>query len=86
MDCWRYECPDGGGPWFYPDGTPRNPQDIPSYYFGEDVSYGCDTVANLDRYMRRHNINTSNMFLRCYYDVDVIKYIKESGQVIFKVK
>ena len=85
MDCWRYEYADGGGPWFYPDGSPRNPQLIPSYYFGEGVLYGCDTVANLDRYMKRHNIDTTKMRLKCYYDIKVIKYVDESGQVAFRI-
>ena len=86
MDCWRYEYVDGGGPWFFPDGTPRNLDTVPSNYFGEGISYGCDTVANLDRYMARHNIDTTGMILKCYYDVNVIKYIEESGQVVFKVE
>lgn len=84
MDCWRYEYPDGAGPWFYPDGTPRNLQVVPSYYFGEGLLYGCDTVANLDKYMARYNIDTSNMILRCYYDVKVINYTPESGQIVFE--
>ena len=28
--CWRFEYIDSGGPWFKPDGTPRDPNNVPT--------------------------------------------------------
>ena len=85
-ECWRYEYADGGGPWFLPNGLPRNPEDIPAFEEGSDVLYGCDTIENLNDYMKFHNIDTSNMHLVHYYDIEVVSYRKGTGHVAFKIK
>lgn len=84
MDCWRYEYLDGGGPWFYPDGTPRSLNDIPSYDYGPGMMYGCDTIYNLDRYMEKYGISTKGMCLVHYKNVSVVDYDNNSGLVVFR--
>jgi hypothetical protein len=46
-ECWRYEYRDGGGPWFFPDGRPRNINETPPYEQNENALCGCDTLENL---------------------------------------
>lgn len=84
MDCWRYENFDGGGPWFYPDGTPRNVNNIPSYDYGENMMYGCDTIENLNRYMEKYGVDTRHMSLVHYRNVDLVDYDRFSGLVVFR--
>lgn len=85
-DCWRYEYPDGGGPWFLPNGLPRNRNDIPKFEEGADVLYGCDTIENLNDYMKFHNIGTSNMYLVHYVDIEIVDYKRATGHVAFRIK
>lgn len=85
-ECWRYEYPDGGGPWFLPNGLPRNPENIPKFEEGSDVLYGCNTIENLNDYMKYHNVDTSNMNLVHYIDIDVISYRKGTGHIAFRLK
>ena len=82
-DCWRFEYVDGGGPWFGPDGTARDPNNIPPEEKGEDVMYGCDTLEHLREYMAKRDIDTSEMNLVHYFDIEVTQYNPETGHVTF---
>lgn len=86
MDCWRYEYPDGGGPWFYPDGTARGPWQNAPDNNQDDLLYGCDAIENLDRYMHERGVNTVGMELVHYKDVIVINYNRRNGHIIFKLR
>lgn len=80
---WRYEYLDGGGPWFYPDGRPRDINNIPPYENNKNVLCGCDTIENLDKYMAQNGVDTQNMYLIGYIDIEVIEYNSETGHIIF---
>lgn len=82
-DCWRYEFPDGGGPWFHPDGRPRDINNVPPYENNKNVLCGCDTIENLNRYMIRNNVDITKMFLVHYFDIKVLEYNSNTGHVIF---
>lgn len=82
-DCWRYEYHDGGGPWFRPDGVARDPNNVPPNEEGNDVMYGCDTLEHLKEYMTKRNINTSEMYLVHYFNIEVTQYSPETGHVTF---
>ena len=80
---WRYEYLDGSGPWFYPDGHPRDINNIPPYENNKDVLCGCDTIKNLDKYMAKNGVNTADMYLVHYFNIEVIEYNPETGHTIF---
>ena len=85
-ECWRYEYRDGGGPWFFPDGRPRNINKTPPYEQNENALCGCDTLENLKQYMSSKGIDTSEMYLVHYFDIEVIEYTPETGHIIFSKK
>lgn len=80
---WRYEYLDGGGPWFYPDGRPRDINNIPPYENNKNVLCGCDTIKNLDKYMAKNGVNTADMYLVHYFNIEVVEYNPETGHTIF---
>lgn len=82
-DCWRYEYRDGGGPWFRPDGEARDPDKVPLYEDGDDVLYGCDTLEHLKQYMAERAIDTSQMYLVHYFDIEAVQYNPKTGHVTF---
>lgn len=84
--CWRYEHSDGGGPWFKPDGTPRDPNNVPVFEEGIDALYGCDTLEHLNKYMARHGVDTSDMHPVHYLDIEVIDLHSETGHMTFRLK
>lgn len=82
-DCWRYEYRDGGGPWFYPDGHPRDADNIPPYENNKNALCGCDTIENLKAYMARNNVDTTNMYLIHYFDIKALEYNPQTGHIVF---
>lgn len=84
--CWRFEYLDGGGPWFKPDGTSRDPNNIPTPEEREGALYGCDTIENLQRYMKEHNVDTTFMLLAHHRDIEVLDYDRDSGHLVFVKK
>ena len=82
-ECWRYEYQDGGGPWFFPDGRPRNINETPPYEQNKNALCGCDTLENLKQYMTSKGIDTSEMYLVHYFNIEVIEYNPETGHTIF---
>ena len=81
--CWRFEHIDGGGPWFKPDGTPRDPNNVPTPEEREGALYGCDTIENLQKYMKEHGVDTTFMLLAHYRDIEVLDYDRDSGHLVF---
>ena len=45
--------------------------------------YGCDTLEHLKEYMAKRNIDTSQMYLVHYFDIEAIQYNPETGHVTF---
>lgn len=84
--CWRFEYIDGGGPWFKPDGTPRDPNNVPAPEERKGVLYGCDTIQNLQKYMKDRDVDTTFMLLAHYRDIEVLDYDRDSGHLVFVEK
>lgn len=84
-ECWRYEYLDGGGPWFYPDGKPRV-SNLPAFENNDGILCGCDTITNLNKYMTERNIDTSQMCLAHYLDIEVVRYNPNNGHISFRKK
>lgn len=45
--------------------------------------YGCDTLEHLKEYMAKRNIDTSEMYLVHYFDIEATQYNPETGHVTF---
>lgn len=73
-------------PWFKPDGTPRNPNNIPTPEEREGALYGCDTIQNLQKYMKDRDVDTTFMLLAHYRDIEVLDYDRNSGHLVFVEK
>lgn len=67
MRVYRYEKPDGGGPWFTRDGIQRNHGPMPPK-FSDSVLYGCTSLESLFSYSRdpAHNINLNDCEIKIY--------------------
>ena len=50
------------------------------------VLYGCDTIENLQKYMKEHNVDTTFMLLAHYRDIEVLDYDRNSGHLVFVEK
>ena len=48
--------------------------------------YGCDTLEHLREYMAKRDIDTSEMNLIHYFDIEATQYNPETGHVTFKRK
>lgn len=71
---------------FTPMGAPRNINETPPYEHNENALCGCDTLENLKLYMTQKGIDTSQMYLVHYFDIEVIEYTPETGHIIFSKK
>ena len=82
---YRLEYPDGGGPWFKPDGSPRN-ELLPAFP-PDDCKCGCITLQALDDYMRERNIDIHDCVMSVYiYEVDkILRTSHNSEQVEFSM-
>lgn len=85
MLVYRYEKSDGGGPWFYRDGTIRYPLPHEHLYTDsqEKYLYGCDSLQSLFNYFSKQNVDVNNCILQTY-DIPQQKIINiGNGQVKF---
>ncbi len=67
MRVYRYERPDGGGPWFTRDGVQRNDRPMPKK-FSDNILYGCTSLDSLFAYFRDpvHNVDLGDCTVRVY--------------------
>lgn len=63
MKIYRYEMPDGGGPWFNKDGKVRYKGTQPPI---DDYLNGCDSLENLQTYFADCPSLIENCILRIY--------------------
>lgn len=82
---YRYEYPDGGGPYFTPDGVMREPPPSQIHIARDKYLYGCDSLKNLIDYAIRHDFKTDNMKI-VVYTGEIIYKNKHTGEVRFKPK
>lgn len=85
MLVYRYEKPDGGGPWFYKDGTVRYPLPHEHLYIDsqEKYLYGCDSLKSLFDYFSTQKVDVNNCTIQTY-NIPEKRIIKMgNGQVKF---
>lgn len=88
MRVYRFEKPDGGGPWFTKDGILRNPNVLPvGTGFTDPVLYGCASLEELFSYFREpaHKVNLTDCEVRVYEvpEQDIIHISPRTGQIVF---
>lgn len=88
MLIYRYEKSDGGGPWFYKDGTVRFPLPHESLYIDnqEKYLYGCSSLECLFDYFSKQRVDVNNCTIKIYdipedriidYGNGQVKFLKE---------
>ena len=87
MLVYRYEKPDGGGPWFYKDGTVRCPLPHEHLYIDEQEGYlyGCDSLESLFNYFLKQKVDMNNCTIKTYEIPDEEIINLKNGQVKFKI-
>lgn len=68
MLVYRYEHPDGGGPWFYRNGMVRYPLPDENLYLDnqEKYLYGCNSLESLHKYFATQKVDTKNCTIEIY--------------------
>ena len=72
---YRYELPDGGGPFCTRNGQNRI---YPEIIFKDNTLYGCSTLEKLNDWFKKRNISYNNCVLTIYSG----KVIKENENEI----
>ena len=88
MLIYRYEAEDGGGPWFYKNGTIRHPLPYKNLYLKnqEEYLYGSTSLENLLEYCSIQEADINNCILKTY-DIPDNEIIEVSGwQIKFPKK
>lgn len=89
MRVYRFENPDGGGPWFTQEGKLRTESVTPpsKSKFKSPVLYGCTPLYKLLDYFKdsRHKVDISNCEIKVYEipDKDITYINKGTGHVAF---
>ena len=78
-EIYRYELPDGGGPFFTKDGSNRVYKDIK---FEDDTLSGCANIAALEEWFHVRSIPTDNFLIKKY--CGEMLYQSASGEIILK--
>lgn len=79
---YRYEKPDGGGPWCTPDGKLRTNPEL--HIYADEYFYGCLSKEALDRYMESaFGGNTSEEKERLFEELTLKIYEGPKDKVIF---
>ena len=81
MKVYRAEYPDGGGPFYYRDGTPRCSSSV---YFGDNKClYGADSLEHLTEIITGYGFNIKDFIIKTYYSNQILSYNKKNGHIIF---
>lgn len=81
MIIYRYEYPDGGGPFLTREGVSRT---HPEYQFDDNTLYGCNTIEHLKDWFARRNIDIPDEMQICKYCGEVVHEYPELGEVIIR--
>lgn len=84
MIIYRVEHIDGGGPFYYPDGSPRM-EGFPK--FGNfNICHGLDNYEKVQGIMKKYQLDEKIYRIVQYYpyEVEIIKYNLINGEVVFK--
>jgi len=79
MIMYRYELPDGGGPFCTYDGILRT---APEYKMCDDSFSGCETISDLEKWFSIRKININNFILAKYEGELLHKY--SNGEILMK--
>ena len=81
---YRAECEDGGGPYYFLDGTPRD-KDLPSFPNSEGL-YGADSLDNLIKLITSYGFNIFEYKIVEYDNIEVLSYNPQNGHMLFKIR
>lgn len=79
MIIYRYEYPDGGGPFLTRDGVSRT---NPEYVFDDNTLYGCDTIEHLNEWFAIRNIELPDTMWLCKYYGEPVHEYPNTGEII----
>lgn len=89
MKVYRYEYPDGGGPYYHLNGSPREPSkcsfsDI--YDPNNVILYGCASKWQLDQYAQLNKFPIEEMEIKEYNvdKSDILSYRPSNGHIEFR--
>ena len=80
MIIYRYELPDGSGPFCTYDGILRTNSKYKIHCY--DSFSGCETISDLEKWFSIRKINTNNFILAKYEGELLNKY--SSGEILMK--
>jgi hypothetical protein len=85
MIIYRIEKEDGGGPFYYRDGRPRD-SSMPDFSNGDiNILYGADSLENLKHIINNYNLNINDFIIKTYESNNILSYNKKNGHIIFKI-
>ena len=76
---YRYELPDGDGPFFTKDGSNRIYSEV---QFEDDTLSGCGNMTILDEWFRKRNISTEGLIVRKY--IGEFLHQSQTGEIIIR--
>ncbi len=83
MIVYRAEYEDGGGPFYYRNGKPRNPMMPDFSRYNDTQLYGADSLENLIKLISSYGFNINDFNIKQYITNDIISYNKKNGHVVF---
>lgn len=81
MTIYRYELPDGGGPFFTQDGQNRIYSNIK---FNDDTLSGCDSIEHLKEWFKIRNITIPDNAVIRAYEGEVVYWNCKTNEVIIQ--
>ena len=81
MIVYRYEYPDGGGPFLTRNGISRT---HPEYQFDDNTLYAAISIEALQKWFSCRNIKLDNNLQLIKYEGEVLHEYSNTGEVIIK--
>ena len=81
MIIYRYEYPDGGGPFLTREGVSRT---HPEYVFDDNTLYGCDSIESLNDWFAVRDIQLPDDIRLCKYYGELVHEYPNTGEVIIR--
>ena len=81
MIVYRYEYPDGGGPFLTKDGTSRT---HPEIQFKDNTLYAATSIEELDNWFLSRNIQLDDNLHLIKYEAEVLYEYPNTGEVIIR--
>lgn len=81
MIIYRYEYPDGGGPFLTRDGVSRT---HPEYQFDDNTLYGAVSIKALENWFKCCNIVLDPALQIVKYDAEVVHEYPDLGEIVVR--